>query len=247
MAVVDDYYSRKHRTTERNYKRGIKYLIKSAFYYRYYPLSFLHFIHLNFFSKQVKSNFWEGDVLHVRNSKINLAKGSVLHVSGQCIIDANNKNTTFITIENGSSIHLNENVIKGSTQIYVGNKAALKLGKFTEIADNVNISLHLDCNIGAFTLISDNVTIDDSNEGVVLFNETTIPGQQIKIGTHVLLRRDSIVTKGTTLGDETIVTEKSVVSGAHEPRKVLSGNPAKTIDNDINWKYNFKAIWNFKN
>lgn len=246
-AVVDDYYSRKHRNTERNYKRGIKYLIKSAIYYRHYPISFLRFIYLNLISKQVKSDFWKGDVLHVRNSKIHLVKGSELHVSGQCIIDANSKNTTHITIESGSSVYLNENVIKGSTQIHVGNKASLKLGKFTEIADNVNINLHLDCKIDAFTLISDNVTIDDTNEGIVLFNETTTPGQQINIGTHVLLRRGSVVTKGTRLCDETIVTEHSVVSGNHEPRIVLSGNPSKTIDNNINWKYNFKAKWNFKN
>lgn len=246
-AVVDDYYSRMHRSTKRDYKHGIKYLIKSAIYYRHYPLSFLRFIYYNFFSRKIKSDFWKGDVLHVRNAKLHLSKGCNMNVKGQCIIDAVNKNSTHITVESGSAIHLNENVIKGSTQIHVGNKAALKLGKFTEVADNANITLHLDCNIDAFSLISDNVTIDDTNEGVVLFNETTKPGQSINIGTHVLIRRGSVVTKGTTLCDETIVTENSVVSGNHESRIVLSGNPAKKIENNINWKYNLKTKWNFKN
>ncbi|MCQ2246596.1 MAG: Coenzyme F420 hydrogenase/dehydrogenase, beta subunit C-terminal domain [Bacteroidaceae bacterium] len=245
-AVVDYYYNRKHKKNKPHYKSGLKLLVKIAYYNRYNPISFLRFLHYNFFSKQVKTDFWRGDMLIVRDAKLSLSKGSQIIVKGVNVVDCNGCNG-FITISNGSKLSLNQNIFNGTISIDLQSGASLTIDKYTEFGKNVYIRLKRDALIRDFTLISDNVTIDDTNAGVVLFDEHTEPETNILIGTHVLVGRGAIIKKGTELLDETIVKENSVVEGKHNRGIVLSGNPAKTIDNNINWKYNFKTKWNFKN
>ena len=244
-SVVDDYYNRKHKKEKRNYKTGLKLLVKIAYYNRYTPFSFLRFIRYNFFSKKIKTDFWGGDILIVRNAHICLAKGAQISVKGINVIDCKDIKGT-ITLSNGSSLSLHENIFNGTIKIDLQNGSHLTIDKYTECSNNVKIRLTRSAVIRDFTLISDNVTIDDSDSGVVLFNEHTEPESNIAIGSHVLIGSSVIVKKGTEILDETIVREYSVVEGKHKRGVVIAGNPAKEVNNNINWKYNFKTSWNYK-
>lgn len=244
--VVDDYYNRNHYTKKRNYKSGIKQLIKISYYNRHQICSFFRFVKYNFFSKQVESDFWKGDILILRNAKLQLAKGSKIVVRGFNVVDCGHKEG-HIALSKESELILNQNRFNGAINIDIQNGAKLTIDKYSEFGDNVTIRLSRDASIRDFSLISDNVTIDDTNAGVVILNEHTTPENNINIGSHVLVGRGAIINKGTELLDETIVQEYSVVEGKYKRGVVLGGNPAREVNENINWKYNFKQIWNYKN
>ena len=56
-----------------------------------------------------------------------------------------------------------------------------------------------------------------------------IPGQEIHIGKNCFLGCNSIILKGTFLGDGCVVGAGAVVSGKFEDNCVIAGNPAKII------------------
>ena len=68
-------------------------------------------------------------------------------------------------------------------------------------------------------------------------DKTTICAD-ITIGTHCLLGDNSIILKGTQIGDETILEKNSVVEGMILSNVVVSGSPAKVVAKNISWKNN---------
>ena len=56
-----------------------------------------------------------------------------------------------------------------------------------------------------------------------------IPTKEISIGNNCFLGCNSIILKGTILGDSCIVGAGAVVSGKFENNCVIVGNPAKVI------------------
>lgn len=51
----------------------------------------------------------------------------------------------------------------------------------------------------------------------------------VVIGKNVFIGCNSIILKGTVLGDNCVVGAGSVVSGTYEPSSVIAGNPAKVV------------------
>lgn len=187
----------------------------------------------------------KGDFLLPVNVKIHLKDKSCIYVKGLNVIDCRTAKGQICLIEQ-SSLFFNNNILGDKVDISLQHDANLSIGAYTELKTNVKIKLMHNTEIGDFSLIADDVVIDDTNSGVILFNEMTDPCSSIRIGTHVLLGKGAIVKRGTALGDETIVQEFSVIEGIFQPRIVLGGCPAKEVNRNINWKYNFKQPWSYK-
>ena len=177
--------------------------------------------------------------------KLNLKDKSCVYVKGLNIIDCRAEKGQIRLMEQ-SNLYLNSNILGDRVDISMRHGANLLIGNYSELKKNVRIKLTHNVTIGDFSLIADGVVIDDTNSEVVLFNEMTDPDPIIRIGTHVLLGRGAVIKRGTELGDETIVQEFSVVTGKFQPRIILGGCPAKEVNSNINWKYNFKRSWNYK-
>lgn len=58
-----------------------------------------------------------------------------------------------------------------------------------------------------------------------------IPAKEIHIGKNCFIGCNSIILKGTVLGDNCVVGAGAVVSGKFEDNCVIAGNPAKVIRN----------------
>ena len=243
--VVDDYISQQNKRKKKSYKESIKLLLKILIFYRRNIKSFFYFLYYNFFSKRIKTNFWQGNILLPVNVKLKLKDKSCIYVKGLNIIDCRAEKGQIRLMEQ-SNLYLNSNILGDRVDISMRHGANLLIGNYSELKKNVRMKLTHNVTIGDFSLIADDVVIDDTNSGVVLFNEMTDPNPTIKIGTHVLLERGAVIKRGTELGDETIVQEFSVVAGKFQPRIVLGGCPAKGVNSNINWKYNFKQSWNYK-
>ena len=230
--------------------RKTKQVVKSLLYISHYchhsPRSFIRTLYFNLFSSKVKSNMTNGDIVVLSNTKLYLYKGSTLRVKGVCVIGEKNI-TTSIRLGLYSSLSLDNSIINEGSSIIVEDKALVNIGYRTILDRFVLLHAQSGINIGDFSKFEDHVIIDDTNQGVLYFNERNIEDRRINIGTHVLLNRGCSVKAGSTLNDETIVQEYSVVNGSFNPRVVLSGIPATIIAKNIFWKHNFDLIWNYRN
>ncbi len=117
-----------------------------------------------------------------------------------------------------------------------------------EIGDNVGISgatiyARKGIYIGDNTCVGGNCKILDNDfhpidaeERLRLLNDVhggdaadLIPTREIHIGKNCFLGCNSIILKGTVLGDGCVVGAGAVVSGKFEDNCVIAGNPAKVI------------------
>lgn len=121
-------------------------------------------------------------------------------------------------------------------------------GAVIEIGDNVGISgatiyARKGIYIGENTCVGGNCKILDNDfhpidveERLRLLNDVhggdaadLIPTRDIHIGKNCFLGCNSIILKGTVLGDGCVVGAGAVVSGKFEDNCVIAGNPAKVI------------------
>ena len=116
-----------------------------------------------------------------------------------------------------------------------------------EIGDNVGISgatiyARKGIYIGENTCIGGNCKILDNDfhpidmeDRIKLLNDVhggdsnLIPSREIRIGKNCFLGCNSIILKGTVLGDGCVVGAGAVVAGKFEDNCVIVGNPAKVI------------------
>lgn len=121
-------------------------------------------------------------------------------------------------------------------------------GAVIEIGDNVGISgatiyARKGIYIGENTCVGGNCKILDNDfhpidveERLRLLNDVhggdaadLIPTREIHIGKNCFLGCNSIILKGTVLGDGCVVGAGAVVSGKFEDNCVIAGNPARVI------------------
>ncbi len=116
-----------------------------------------------------------------------------------------------------------------------------------EIGDNVGISgatiyARKGIYIGDNTCVGGNCKIldndfhpIDADERLKLLQDAhggdsdLVPSREIRIGKNCFLGCNSIILKGTVLGDGCVVGAGAVVSGRFEDNCVIAGNPAKVI------------------
>jgi len=108
-----------------------------------------------------------------------------------------------------------------------------------EIGRNVHINgAYIHCqrhiSIGNYCVIAAGVNILDSNGHIVLSRNRTIGRDDpsaIIIGNNVWIGLNSIILKGTIIGDNSIVGAGSVVKGNFPENSIIKGNPAVIITN----------------
>jgi acetyltransferase-like isoleucine patch superfamily enzyme len=60
--------------------------------------------------------------------------------------------------------------------------------------------------------------------------------QDVHVGDHVWVGAHSVILKGTSIADNSVVATGSIVTGRHEMSGViLGGNPAKQLRTDVTW------------
>lgn len=128
--------------------------------------------------------------------------------------------TIIVTRVSGATIEIGDNVgISGAT-IYARKK--ITIGENTCIGGNCKI---LDNDFHPIDVEARNKLLCDSNGG----DSDIIPSHEIKIGKNCFLGCNSIILKGTVLGDGCVVGAGAVVCGKFDDNCVIAGNPAKVI------------------
>lgn len=128
--------------------------------------------------------------------------------------------TIIVTRAPGSVIEIGDNVgISGAT-IYARKK--ITIGENTCIGGNCKI---LDNDFHPIDMEDRIRLLNDVHGG----DSNLIPTREIHIGKNCFLGCNSIILKGTVLGDGCVVGAGAVVSGKFEDNCVIAGNPAKVI------------------
>ena len=176
----------------------------------------------NWFKLVMKATKVEyGKKLELRGMPIIFNKGGKLKIGDNVTINSSflsnlvglYSRTIIVTRTPDAEISVGSNVgISGAT-IYARNKI--------EIGDN--------------TLIGGNAKILDNDfhpidiEARIADDKSQIASRPIKIGKNCFIGCNSIILKGTELGDGCVVGAGAVVSGRFEDNCVIAGNPGKVI------------------
>ena len=128
--------------------------------------------------------------------------------------------TIIVTRAPGAVIEIGDNVgISGAT-IYA--RKGISIGENTCIGGNCKI---LDNDFHPIEAEARNQLLKDSKGG----DSDLVPAKPVRIGKNCFIGCNSIILKGTQLGDGCVVGAGSVVSGKFEEKCVIAGNPAKVI------------------
>lgn len=173
---------------------------------------------------------------------------------------------SFIVISNNAKITITKKIGLGritegniaqrrSSLLWIGNKSTLIIdGKFyvyagtkIEVMDEakliigdgsfINIDSKIICNkkivIGNNVFIGEEVIIRDSDGHTINNSENT---KEIIIGNDVWIGMKSIVLKGVSIGDGSVIAAGSVVTRDVPKNSLVAGVPAKVIKKNITWK-----------
>ena len=147
-----------------------------------------------------------------KNSKILVGRGSVIN-SGPLTNLLGLYQRTIIIARYGGRIAIGKNTgISGST-IY--SMSEIKIGE--------------NCVIGANCKIVDNDFHPLAEEKRLDERPSDISKKPIHIGDKCFIGMNSIILKGTTIGNNSVVGAGSVVSGSFPENVIIAGNPAKII------------------
>ena len=113
-------------------------------------------------------------------------------------------------------------LLKGIPIIFNKGGAKLKIGENTCIGGNCKI---LDNDFHPIEAEARNKLLRDENGG----DSDLVPSREIKIGKNCFIGCNSIILKGTVLGDGCVVGAGAVVAGKFEDNCVIAGNPARVI------------------
>ncbi|MBR1821923.1 MAG: acyltransferase [Clostridia bacterium] len=154
--------------------------------------------------------------------------GATLEIGDNCTIKSSflsnlvglYSRTIIVTRAPGAYIRIGNNVgISGAT-IYA--RKGIEIGDNTAIGGNVKI---LDNDFHPIEAEERNRLMNDPHGG----DSEIVPSRPIKIGKNCFIGCNSIILKGTVLGDGCVVGAGAVVAGKLEDNCVIVGNPAKVI------------------
>ncbi len=155
-------------------------------------------------------------IVHYR-SKISCAKGSI-EIGCNTSIGRNRKG-----YHASMPFYTTMLVDKENAQIKIGNNCRIN-GAYIHAQNNIEI--------GDNCVFASGINIIDSNgHEVNSLDRTTgrdIP-QPITIGNNVWIGINATILKGTTIGDNSIVTAGSVVKGVFPSNSIIQGNPAIVV------------------
>ena len=136
-------------------------------------------------------------------------------------------------VRNGGTLIIGERTIIQSTtvrcELVVHSGGRLEIGPRTwmhygcSIAAHDRVHIGADCHIGPYTNIIDNSYHDIEDHLVTPPSRPVIIGDNVWIGTRV------IILPGVTIGDRAVIGAGAVVTKDVPPRSIAAGNPARIL------------------
>lgn len=147
---------------------------------------------------------------------------SKMSIGNQCTFDSS-KYRNLIGVDKNCTI----STLTMHADLCIGDSSGFSGVK---IGCSEKISIGNDCLVGANVLITDTDwhPIDPLKRKESAFKSTEF-SKPVKIGNNVFIGVDSIILKGTIIGDNSVIGAGSVVSGIIPSNVIAAGNPCKVI------------------
>jgi acetyltransferase-like isoleucine patch superfamily enzyme len=170
-------------------------------------------------------NLGAGTVVNTEGVATEILDCVTISAGPECEIDLRG----LATVNSSVSIHMDRNcrivfgagtMVNGDLRCFMHEPSAISIGT--------------GCLIGGGDLwTSDMHSILDKQTGLRIN-----PAADIVIGDRVWLGRGVLVLKGSSIGDDSVVGARSLVSGGIlPPNSVIAGAPAKVIKSDVTWDF----------
>jgi len=203
-------------------------------------LSKLNIIQTYFLNRKVQNKTIKNPIRIFRNAKIFIHKSAVISCrNGLFEFNVSYRNTEpfpgmLEMMPNSNLIFFGYIRIRAGAHIIILNNARLTLGSGS-INRHCKIRCTSEISIGYNVAISENVSIWDSDMHEVRKkdNQMTKP---VRIGNHVWIGTNSVILKGVTIGDNSIIAAGSIVNRDIPANCLAAGNPAKVIKENIDWR-----------
>jgi acetyltransferase-like isoleucine patch superfamily enzyme len=155
----------------------------------------------------------------------------------------NSKLETRLLIEQGATLEIgNDWFFMYGSDIEVFKNATLKIGgKSKSKSSGTNINCTIICaeriEIGKDVQIGRNVTIRDNNGDHYLNRQGYKNSRPVIIGDKVWLCEGCTIMAGVHIGEGAIIGAHALVLSNVPAHVLVTGNPARVIDEDVLWKY----------
>jgi acetyltransferase-like isoleucine patch superfamily enzyme len=113
-----------------------------------------------------------------------------------------------------------------------GGPAAVKIGDYVSIGERTEIRCSKEIVIGDHSIIAWDVEIMDTDFHEIDYKITYKP---IHVGNNVWIGCRSVILKGVTIGEGSVVAAGSIVTKNVPPHCLVAGNPAEIIRTNIQW------------
>ena len=236
-----DYYG---QTTEFGFKHKLRLFLRiwrNALIHSHYKLSVIfQFIHLNIFSKNVKTDWMnEGVIYPTPYTIIELQQGSLIELHGPLILGCkkvrkSHKETRLLLECNARMIVNEDSHFDYGSDVEVFSNAELIMG---HCGTNYNCTIICGKRIemkGRVSLGRD-VSIRDTNAHLIAIEGYKI-FRPVIIENHVWLCSGATICPGVKIKAGAVVGANSYVIQNVPAHSLVSGNPAKVVMNNIAWK-----------
>ena len=204
-------------------------------------LSLSKFIYYNWFCSHVERH-GRGLLLPYKNSVIELAKGAriVIEGNGNLAINPNRPSGShaeaFIRMRENAVLRVHDSLsLCYKATIEIHKDAEVEIGSAYINSDAVILAAKK-VQLGNQCLVSRMVFIFDADHHPI-YNEA---GEQINlprpviIGNHVWIGLQSVIVRGSKIGDGAVIAANSLVGGKIKAGTMASGNPARSYS-EIKW------------
>lgn len=173
---------------------------------------------------------------------IQIEKGANIIKNGNLILGSKkfpkSKLETRLLVNKGGTLEVLGNTTIGygsDIEVFPGGKLTFKGGGGTNI--NATIICAEKIEIGKDVMLGRNVTIRDNNGNHYLNRSGYKNSRPVIIGDKAWLCEGCTIMPGVKIGDGAIIGAHAFVTQNVPAHALVSGNPAKVIDEDVLWKY----------
>jgi len=164
------------------------------------------------------------------NNRISIAPGCVL------------SNVYFRLRGSGHQIEFGEKcrVSRGAVLWFEDREGVLRVGSGTTMVEvHIAVTENSKVLIGEDCMFANDIDIRTGDSHSVIDTQTgerlNFPGD-VAISRHVWVAPHTVILKGVTIGENSIVATGAVVTKSCDPGVIMGGNPAKAIKTGVSWK-----------